>query len=184
MAGFRSQRGVTLIELVVTLAIFAIGAALAYPSFTGIIRTNRVAATTNNMIAAANLARSEAVRSNRGAGLCPSTSGTLCNGVDWNEGVLVYTDLDGSGTWSAGDVAVRHFAANDAVQVTALVGAGEAGAGGVSNAPQLAYDNRGRPDRATDFRLVPDNCPDGQAHVRRLVVARTGQTRMNEESCQ
>src|SRR5690554_5417112 len=81
MSFCKSQRGVTLIELMVTLAVFAIGAAVAYPSFTSVIRSNRVATSTNNFIGAFNLARSEAIRSNRGGAVCPSADGEACFGT-------------------------------------------------------------------------------------------------------
>src|SRR5262245_17906118 len=98
-----ASRGFTLIELMITIAVLAIGSALAYPSFSGAIKSNRVATATNSFIAAFNLARSEAIRSNRRGGVCPSTDGQGCDGTDWNAGYMAYEDVDSSDSFSAGD---------------------------------------------------------------------------------
>lgn len=81
--------GFTLIELIITVAIIAIIAATALPSFARVIASNRVASGVNEFIAAVNLARTEAIRRNRPAGVCASSDGVTC-GANWNEGFLVY----------------------------------------------------------------------------------------------
>lgn len=58
----RRQNGFTLVELMVTVAVLAILSTIAYPSFQSTIRSNRVATTTNELIASLALARSEAIK--------------------------------------------------------------------------------------------------------------------------
>lgn len=171
-----TSRGFTLIELMITIAVLAIGSALAYPSFSGVIKSNRVATSTNGVIAAFNMARSEAIRSNRGGGVCPSTTGTQCNGTDWSTGYLAYTDMDSSGTWTAGDTAIRYFEGNVALSLAAT-----ANGGGVS---QIAFDRTGRTTQAAEVMLKLAACKSGENYQRRIFLARSGQARMQKENCQ
>jgi len=55
-------RGFTLIELMVTLTVMAIILAIAAPSFSALLASNRLTTQTNELVGALNLARSEAVR--------------------------------------------------------------------------------------------------------------------------
>jgi type IV fimbrial biogenesis protein FimT len=56
--------GLTLIELMVTLSVLAILAAIGVPSLTDIIRSNRVSSQTNELLAVFHLSRNEAIRRN------------------------------------------------------------------------------------------------------------------------
>ena len=174
----RSSAGFTLVELMITIAIAAIGMTLAYPSFTSVLRSNRVATATNSLIASFNLARTEAIRSNSGAGVCPSGDGSACSGNDWNAGVLVFGDNDSTGVWSTGDTAIRYFEAKPALSLAA------APTGGTAAVPAVAFDRRGRVASAIDVVLRPTDCPDNAELQRRVHVSRSGQTRMSKEACQ
>lgn len=55
-------RGFTIIELMITVVIIAVMTTLAAPSFTRMIRQNRLTTQVNEFIASANLAKSEAIR--------------------------------------------------------------------------------------------------------------------------
>ena len=170
------SRGFTLVELMTAIAVLAIGSALAFPSFQGVMRSNRVATSTNNVSAAFNLARSEGIRGNRGGGVCPSSDGLNCEGTDWNIGLMAYEDVDFNGTFSAGDRVVRYFEGNDAIELTA-----QSGGGGIE---QVAFDRSGRVAAPVLINLQIKDCEAGQEYRRVIEVRQIGQTRMTKEPCQ
>lgn len=114
------QRGFTLIELIVTVAIVAIVLAIGVPSFQGMMRSNRAAAHTNDFLSSLNLARSEAIK--RGIGwrvvMCPGNQAG-CSGTAWGNGWIVFIDADANadgllneatnnnGQWDAGEQILR-----------------------------------------------------------------------------
>jgi type IV fimbrial biogenesis protein FimT len=97
-------RGLTLIELMMTIAIAAILLAVAAPSFQQAINANRLGSAANELASAINLARAEAVRQNRRAVLCRSADGSACDGTSslWR-GWIVFVDTDADGVRDAGE---------------------------------------------------------------------------------
>lgn len=73
--------GFSLVELMVTIAVAAIALAIATPSFTSIINSNRLSSAANEMVAAIQIARTEAVRLNRSITVCSSGNGADCAGT-------------------------------------------------------------------------------------------------------
>lgn len=86
------MRGFTLIELVVTVAVAAILATIAVPSFEITIENNREAEQTNALLEALDLARSAAIKGggNWTATVCAGAS-TSCSGTNWGSGWVVFT---------------------------------------------------------------------------------------------
>lgn len=89
------QAGVTLLELMVVLGISAILLVIGIPSFSGLIKSNRLVNATNELVTALHLARSEAIKRNSRVVLCASLTGASCVGSgDWRQGWLIFHDLN------------------------------------------------------------------------------------------
>jgi type IV fimbrial biogenesis protein FimT len=68
----KTQRGFTLVELMVALSIVAILAAIAGPSFISVINRNRLATQANELLTAIQFSRMEAVRRSNRVVVCPT----------------------------------------------------------------------------------------------------------------
>lgn len=93
MNRWRHIKGFTLMELLVVLAIMGIGLLMAVPSYQSMVTNNRLDGQAQELQAAFNYARSEAIRLNRPVVLCQSLNGTQCSsptGGKW-QGWLVRT---------------------------------------------------------------------------------------------
>lgn len=75
----RVPAGVSLVELMVTLAVLAIISGIAAQSFINLIRGNRLASSANELVATMQAARVAAVSNRTTVSVCPSTNGSTCS---------------------------------------------------------------------------------------------------------
>lgn len=83
-----TQRGFTLTELLMAIVIAGILVAIALPSYSDLIASNRITAQANDFITTLATARSEAIR--RGLPVCVKRLGTTEK--DWSSGWEVFVD--------------------------------------------------------------------------------------------
>jgi len=88
-----SSRGLTLLNLLISVSITTIMLGVAVPSTNSILTANRIAGQVNDLRGAIALTRSEAIRRNQHVVICKSMNGQSCtNEGRWDSGWIIYAD--------------------------------------------------------------------------------------------
>jgi type IV fimbrial biogenesis protein FimT len=82
--GLLPARGFTLVELLITLGVGAVLLTVAVPAFQRLTMSSRLTTQANELVAALNFARSEAIKRNTSLSLCRSDSPTTTDCVTAN----------------------------------------------------------------------------------------------------
>jgi type IV fimbrial biogenesis protein FimT len=172
----RTQRGFTMIELMVTVAILAVITAIAVPSLRGFIQRSNAASAANTMLTSFALARSEAIRGNARVTVCPSRNGDNCDGA-WADGWIVFLDGDQPLVFDMGrDTIVQVFPAMAAdavftqtVDLLSFTGSGARDASFTSGVPT-----------GNCFEFIVASNEGARRYVR---VSNNGSMRTGEGSC-
>lgn len=147
-----SDRGFSLIEVLVVIAILGVLAGLAAPSFSRLFERYRVDATREELLATLQLARAESIRQGRRI-VVERQTGTECVALtsnrDWSCGWIVFADLNGDNTRNAATEPILHqHEVHPGVSVVKS-----------NNAPldQARSDRFGQLDIAINFLIQPRN---------------------------
>ena len=162
----RSERGFTLTELLITLAIAGILAMIGAPAMGGLLARTRDASTEAAVANTLRHARSAAVMRNARVLVCPSRDGHRCNpGDDWQHGWIVAKDVDHDGQPDAdAPLIVAQAAMPAGTRVITSVGRG-----------QLAFHpNGGAGGSNARFTICHANARAGKA----VIVANSGRVRL------
>ncbi len=92
----KTERGLSLIEMMVTVAILSILTTIGAPSISNIISKNHIAADINNLSSAARVARFTAIDEAVTVTLCPTEDYTSCTN-NWRHAKMVFIDGDVNG---------------------------------------------------------------------------------------
>jgi type IV fimbrial biogenesis protein FimT len=154
--------GFTLIELMVTLSVAAILAALATPSFKNLIRSTTLTTISNQLVAAMATARSESIK------LGVPVSINAING-DWSDGWEVnQLQADGTVCNDTQNCLIRHFGAvksGYSVQLTDSV-----------TDPELVYLPSGLIKSSGTIERKYQICADDFSQQKHVTVTETGRT--------
>lgn len=171
-----AMRGVTLLELVVTIAIAAILLTIAVPSFTDLLRNNRVTSVTNELVGAVNLARSEATRRNGRVNVCAGNEALTACSNDWDNGWLVWADQNGDDTFSPDEILRIYQIPSDQTTLDA------------GTVTEFGFNGRGLRTGGTDNAPVAmvvqaDPCNTGKQHQRQLEISTAGRVNVVRQAC-
>ena len=163
-----SSRGMTLIELLVTLSVLAILLAIGVPAFNQFVVSNRLSAYSSDMLSTLILARSEAIKRNSRVVLCKSADGESCTGAgSWNQGWIVFADPNNNANRDAAEPMVYKVAALQS-------GYAFDGVNGFISA--VSYDVQGGVAQAGTVTLCPP-APAASGQGREIVVSVSGRPR-------
>ena len=158
------MQGLTMFELIVTLAIVIMLAAFTAPAMTEFQVRSNVSTTTNDIVTALNMARAEAVK--RGLDVA-----VVAVGDDWTNGWTVQTQV--------GNVVITQRGAQlPDDRVLGLAAGAGAPVGRVVFGPTGAL----RTATAYDFSVCRPSFRPGNAESRRIAVAATGTIRARRDT--
>ncbi|NML60036.1 prepilin-type N-terminal cleavage/methylation domain-containing protein [Massilia sp. RP-1-19] len=166
-----SSDGFSLSELLATIAIVAVVTSVGLPMLRGFIDDAAVSTAADQMLAALNYSRSEAVKRNTRVTMCRSVDGATCAAEaavgDWRRGWIIFVDADDAGALDADDQVLR-------VQ-DALPGSGALLAGGAV-ADYVSYASNGQARLADNSAQtgVFTACAESASAKRRRIALTAG----------
>lgn len=171
---YEKSNGFTLIELMVVIAVMAILAAVAIPSFREYARNSALVATTNQLVNAIETSKGEALKRNMRVVITPR------EGATWQNGWRVFVDANNNRTFDSGDVFVQEVGAlPEFLDVSA-----SANSTAASASPYLLFDGSGFPRDASSgafaantISISRNDLPAGSVNVRRVMINAAGRVR-------
>ena len=159
------QAGFSLTELLTVISIVAVLAAVALPSFSASINSNRLATAVNDFQSSLSLARAEAVRLDR----TTTWSYDSASPAQW----VLWADANANGTREAAEI-LQSSTLNEKLQYT----------GSNSGFPNVVYQPDGTITGPSLGSLyICSATPTPAANVRKLVISLSGRVRMEHCDC-
>lgn len=94
------NRGFTLVEMMLAVAVLAILLSIGLPAFGGLIDNQRMDSSVNSLVRGIQFTRTEAIRRNRHVTMTPLQQ-------DWNDGWVIFLDTNHNGRHDVGEQILR-----------------------------------------------------------------------------
>ena len=91
----RRENGFTLIELMIAIGLAGLLLSAAVPALDTFVSNARQTGAINDFVSSIHQARSTAITTNARVTICPSSGGTNCEAVSWDEGWIVFSNRNG-----------------------------------------------------------------------------------------
>ncbi|RFO98870.1 hypothetical protein DIC66_03090 [Rhodoferax lacus] len=102
------QKGVTPVEMLTTLAIACILAAVAMPSLSALVSDMRERSVAGALFTSLHRARNEAIHRNARVVICKSSTGLGCASKGgWHQGWIIFHDVNNNATLDAGETLIH-----------------------------------------------------------------------------
>ena len=173
LTAYRNNQGLTAIEMMVTLIIVGILAAVAFPSFQDLIQNYRAKSISTEFNAALAYARSEAIKRGQTVTICPTanTNFTACgNASNWQDGWIVFLDPNNDGIIANAQdrLTVQNALTNGTTFTTASA--------------RISFDSLGFSANGTStVSLSAPNCTGN--HGRQYDISNTGRVAITAVTC-
>jgi len=163
----KQQKGVTLVELMITVSIIAIILTFVGPSIQSLLIKNRVVAEINETSSLIQYARHHAIDEQAQVVVCPSSDYSICSN-DWNDPKIVFIDED--------DNAIR----GDTESLLVSIGATSSTSLMTNTTAIIKFTGTGEANETTEILLCHK---DGKAeYARSLSVTLQGRVKMSSDS--
>lgn len=170
----KTQSGFTLVEMLVTVAVFAILVTNGVPQMRGFVQNNALVNHNNDFISALNLARSEAAKRATYVTLCASSDQAACNTTSWEAGWVLFSDADRDAAVDDTDVILQTRGALTEVTLRSS---------SFDNSGRILFNSRGSLGVAGNDSGNFVMCDGrGAGHARSVAISAAGQIRLARDT--
>lgn len=163
----------TLIEMLMAMVLIAILAAIAYPSYRGVMQNIRVSAISNDFMTTLSYARSEALKRNQPITICAAANSNFnsCgSNSNWANGWIVFVDTDNNGVIANNSDRLK---THDALTSGSLI---------ISSLPNIIYNRSGfLGSNAGAFTITVPGCSGNSAKL--ITLSITGRASVTSTAC-
>lgn len=163
----KTESGITLMELMISMAILFVIMAVGVPSMQGMLIRSQVTSQINELSAVIRYARHTAINDQMTAILCPTTNFSSCT-ADWDDPKMVFTDFDGNG--SRGNDEEILAAAGNIMENFNLTGPGG----------NISFQSNG--EVASPATLLLCHKDNAAEYARALTISLQGRVKLSEDS--